>query len=122
MVNARLTRALDSKDFAIGVLSTTAAILFVGLLIINTRPDPVLASGMTATAGDYVLTVGSDASADQELLYVIDAPTERLIVYRFNSARQRIEIVQGLDLAELRSEQAAPTTQQRGRGPGYRRP
>lgn len=110
---------MDTKNFAIGILSTTAVMLLVGVLIIASRPGPVFASGMTARGGDFTLTVGSDASGDEEFVYVIDAPTQRMLVYRFNSNRHEIEIVQGIELAELRARSArAPgrqTRPQRGR-------
>ena len=111
---------MNSKDFAIGILSTTAAILFVGFLVINSRSEPAWASGMTTSGGDYVMTVGRDVSGDEELVYVIDGPGQKLIVYRFDSARQQIQIVKGIDLAELR-QAGAQTQQPRGRTPGTRR-
>jgi hypothetical protein len=120
-MNIPTMRTLESRDFAIGILSTTAVILLVGLLIIGTRPNPVWADGMTTTGGDYVLTVGSAGIADEEYVYVLDTPSEKLIVYRFNAHRQQIEIAQGLDLAELRG-QAEDTSQppRRSRGSGAR--
>lgn len=92
---------MDSKTFMIGVLSTTATILFATLVIIGTRPSGAQASGMTASGGEYVLTVGLDASADEELVYIIDSVARRLIVYRFDSARQEIQIAQGIELKDL---------------------
>lgn len=89
---------MESKNLTIGVLSTTAMILLVGLLVIHTRPAPAFASGMTTTSGDFVMTVGSDASGDQELVYLLDVPVGRLIVYRFNSGRQSIDMLQGINL------------------------
>ncbi|MGB2988064.1 MAG: hypothetical protein WBE26_19520 [Phycisphaerae bacterium] len=106
---------MDSRNFAIGILSTTAAILLVGLLIINTRPEPVWADGMTVTGGDYVLTVGGVSTADEEYLYVIDAPAGKLISYRFDTGRKQVEIVQGIDLSELRRITSQPTQPRSGK-------
>ena len=106
---------MDTKNLTIGVLSTTALILLVGLLVIHTRSAPAFASGMTTTSGDFVMTVGSDASGDQELVYVLDVPVGRLIAYRFNSGRQAIEILQGIDLNEIRQAAAGTTKPTRGR-------
>ncbi len=113
---------MDPKNFTIGVLSTTAAILLVGVVIVQSRPQPVRASGMTASGGEYVLTVGRDISGDQELLYVIDSGTQRMVVYRFNANRQQIELIQGIELDKLREANAAagqqprpPTTTRRRR-------
>lgn len=112
---------MNSKDLAIGILATTAAILLVGLLIISTLPEPALASGMTATGADYVLTVGMSITADEELVYVVDTPTEKMVVYRFDGGRGRIEIAQGVDLKPLREAAAAQKTKQpTGRRPGTR--
>ncbi|MGD2109970.1 MAG: hypothetical protein PVI86_11330 [Phycisphaerae bacterium] len=111
---------MNSKDLAIGILSTTAAILLVGLLVVNTLPAPVQASGMTVTGGAYTVAVGMDVSADQELVYVIDAPTEKLIVYRFDGGRGVIEIAQGIDLKQLRASNAGQPGQAPSRRPGSR--
>lgn len=118
-----LSNTMDSKNFAIGILSTTALIMLVGLLVINTRPEPVWADGMTTSGGDYVLTVGAVSTSDEEYLYVIDAPSGKLIAYRFDAGRQRIEIVQGIDLSGLREPagQATPPSGKRG-STGRRRP
>ncbi|UCC29218.1 MAG: hypothetical protein JSU86_13560 [Phycisphaerales bacterium] len=113
-------RSVDSKDFVIGVLSTTAAILLVGILIINTRPEQAWADGMTTSGGQYVLTVGGVGSPDEEHLYVLDARAERLVAYRFNGNRQQIEIAQGIELKDLRRAARKPTTQPRGKRPASR--
>lgn len=106
---------MDTKNLTIGVLSTTALILLVGLLVIHTRPAPAFASGMTTTSGDFVMTVGSDASGDQELVYLLDVPVGRLIAYRFNSGRQSIEILQGIDLNAMRKPATGKAKPSRGR-------
>ena len=113
---------MNSKDFAIGILSTTAVILLVGLVILNARPDPAQASGMAAIGGEYILTVGTGGAADEELVYVFDATVAKFIVYWFDGTRGRIEIAQGVDLGELRKATATSTqpTQQRGRRSGSR--
>ena len=98
---------MDNKNFTIGVLSTTAVILFVGLVIINTRPTPALADGMTIRGGDYEMTVGALDQTDEELVYVIDSTQQRMIAYRFDTNTERIEIVGGIDLATIR-DQASP--------------
>ena len=104
---------MDSKNFTIGILSTTAAILLVGVLIIHSRPAPVLASGLTATAGDYVLTVGTFTLNDEEYVYVIDAPEQKMIMYRFDVARGSIEVSDHKDLAAVR-DAATQASQQPG--------
>jgi len=97
---------IHSTNFAIGVLSTTAVILLVGLILVQTRPQVLRADGMTTYAGEYVLTVGSLSNVDEELVYVINVPEEKLVTYRFDSHRRQIEVVQGIDLAPLRRDPA----------------
>ncbi len=100
---------MGSKDLTVGVLSITSVILLVGLAIIHTRPAPVLADGMTVARGDYIMTVGSSTQVDEELVYLIDLPEQKMIVYRFDAGRHQIDLVQGIDLAEMRK--AAQTGQ-----------
>ena len=102
---------MDSKNFVIGILSTTAAILLVGVLIIHSRPMPAVASGVTATAGDYVVTVGSITMNDEELVYVIDAPAERMIMYRFDIGKGEIRVASSIDLAQMRAAAGEKTAQ-----------
>ena len=113
---------MDSRNFAIGVLSTTATILLVGLFVIHSRPATVQASGMTVSGGAYTMTVGRDPSGDQDYVYVLTGPSKRIVAYRFDAGRQRIEIVQGIDLATLNppgTPQGAPGGKQ---APRRRRP
>ena len=114
---------MDPKNFAIGLLSTTAVILFVGLLVIQTRPEPVYASSMNAQGGDYLLTTGQ-LSDTEELLYLIDARNQVLVIYRFDLNQKRVTITQRKDLSKLAAteERQAPTEptgrSRRGRGRG----
>ncbi len=108
---------MTSKDFAIGVLSTTAVILLVGLLVILSRPTTAFASGMTASVGRYVLTVGNVQIGNEELLYVLDTADQKMIAYRFNGAQKKIVPVWGDDLAK--SDDNTPT---KGPKKGRRRP
>lgn len=112
---------MDNKNFAIGLLSTTAVILFVGLAVIHSRPASVHADGMTVRGGDYEITVGALDQEDEELVYVIDSSQQRMIAYRFNSNTERIDIVTGVELANLR-EQAAPGAKNPGTKTNRRRP
>jgi hypothetical protein len=112
---------MDRRDFAIGVLSTTACILLVGIVIINTRPETAAASGMTTAGGDYLIAVGA-VNQTEDLMYVIDAAAERMIAYSFDSGRRTAVMVHGVDLKQMRAAAAGqpqPQTQPqppRGRG------
>ena len=100
----------DSKNFAIGVLSTTASILFVGLLMLQNQSPSANAEGMTTSGGNYILTVGRLNQGDEELLYLIDSGSDKLIAYRFDATRRSIEVVQGIDLGEIRRASTPPAT------------
>lgn len=109
----------DTKNLTIGVLSTTAVIMLVGLVILQSRPVPAHAAGTTLVAGDYVLAVGSLNQVDEDFLYVVDNGESKVIVYRFDGGRGRMEIVDGLDLAEIRKTASEPPG---GAPPPRRRP
>ncbi len=113
---------MNSKDFAIGILSTTAVILLVGIVVIHTRPEPAYAAGMTAAGGDYILTVGRIQRTPEDVLYVIDSVAQKLVVYSYNPARGQVTIADGVDLIRLRKGTASQKTPpQRGRTPTPRR-
>jgi len=80
---------MDSKDLTIGVLSTTAVVLFVGLMLVQSTPAPVYASGMGDTGGDYIMLSG-ELFNQEELLYVIDTAQDKMLTYRFDMANTKI--------------------------------
>ena len=108
MNQERKSSGMESRNLAVGVLSTTAVILLVGLAIIHTRPTPAQADGMTVARGDYVLTVGGSTQVDEELVFLIDVPEQKMIIYRFDAGRHQIDMVQGVDLAEMREASRSP--------------
>ena len=110
---------MGSKDLTIGVLSTTAVILFVGLLIIQTRPAAVYASGMADRGGDYIMLAG-ELRADDELLYVIDSSLNRMITYRYDFNLRTIVARGGTELSQYFKPQ--PSTPRKGRRGSRRRP
>lgn len=113
---------MNSKDLAIGILSTTAVILLASILVIHSQPAPAMASGMAATAGDYVMTVGTYTINDEELVFVVHAPSEKLIIYRFNPGKGQIDIADGIELDQMRAA-ATGTAQPGSKGSrGSRRP
>ena len=72
-------RPLDTQTFAIGVLSVTACILFVGLLLVTLTPRPAYGTGQIDRAGDYIMFT-SQISNTQEAICVIDSATQRMIL------------------------------------------
>jgi len=99
---------MNSKDFAIGILTTTATILLVGLLVIGSRSQPAMAGGMTDDNGPYVVTVSTLTTGDEEVVLVLNAPEEKLIAYRFDAARRELVVLDGIDFAQARAAAAAP--------------
>lgn len=108
---------MDQRNLAIGVLSITASILFVGLLILTTQPERALAAGMTISRDDYVLTVGQ-LTTNEEMLYLIDSPQETLVTYSFDGNQRTIELVESINLKDMREatkpQQQAPQPPARG--------
>lgn len=119
--NASQGIQLTGKDFAIGLLSTTATILLVGILLLNNQIESAVAGPMTENTGEYVVTVATKTQNDEEVLFVVNVPTEKMIAYRFDTARQTIEILNGMDHGTLKN-QAGQNQNQNQRGRGYRRP
>lgn len=118
---------MNSKNFAIGILTTTSAILLVGVLLMGRMAEVAQAGPMTVSGGDYTLAVGRINTRD-EVLYVIDAPTQRLGMYRFDSGARKIVLVAGEDLGLVRKNVAggtaapAPGRNQVPQDPRNRRP
>jgi len=95
-------KIMDSRNFTIGVLATTAVVLLVGILAFQTPQQPAYADGMTILKDDYSLAVGAATKNDEDLVYLIDGPGEKLAVYRFDGLRKEILLVQGIPLKEMR--------------------
>jgi hypothetical protein len=99
---------MTSKDFAIGILSVTAVILFAALLIIfNVAPRQAMAFGQNERGGDFLI---STAQLDEtaELLIVVEAAQLKMNVYGFNVPANQIELVQQIDLTPLQRPVAPP--------------
>lgn len=72
---------LDARTFAIGVLSVTACILFVGLLVVTLiAPQRAMGIGQLDRGGDYIMLTQQVAN-NYETVIVIDAAAKRLNVY-----------------------------------------
>lgn len=110
---------MDQRNFAIGVLSTTAAIMLVGLVVVATRPASVSAAGMTATGGDFIMSVATTPQTDEEFLFVVDVPAQKMVVYRFDANKGVVDVIQAVDLSEFRDPTGQPPP---GQPPGRRQP
>ena|GEM_PF-3831110 len=99
---------VNRGEFVVGVLSLSAVILVVGIAVLQMMPTPLRADGMSVSGGDYIMTVGALADTDEEYVYVIDTPSSKLAVYRFDALRHRIQIIQGIELSRLRTPAGEP--------------
>ena len=85
---------MNSKDFAIGILTVTAVILLTGLIIIHAvSPKQAMAIGQNAGAGDYLVTT-SQYNEFTELLMVFDTAQMKMNAYVFNPQTNQIELLQ----------------------------
>lgn len=83
---------LDARTFAVGVLSVTATVLFVGLLMVaNTRP--AYGIGMSDRSGDYIM-VTMQISNSMEGIAVIDAAARRMNIYALEPNTKKIGIIE----------------------------
>jgi hypothetical protein len=103
---------MNSKDLAIGVLSTTAVVLFVGLILLHGSSQPALAGVPGVQSGDYVLAVGAVDTRTQ-VLFVIDTAVNGMNVYGFDFKSGSFGITDKVDLGAMRA-------QMRGMTPGRR--
>ncbi len=94
---------MDSKNLTIGVLATTATILFVGLVLLHAIPSPAQASGMGACSRDYglCLSVGRIQQGEQQV-FVIDAAGSRMNAYSYDLSRKEIRLDQTISLEDMR--------------------
>lgn len=114
---------VNSSDVTLGMLSTMTVILLVTFVWLSAGTDFAMADGMTVSGGDYVITVGQVSITDEEFIYVLDMPTQRIIAYHFNNNKREIEIVQGIDFAQIReAANRASNQNNRGRSGRGRRP
>ncbi|MBK9120196.1 MAG: hypothetical protein IPM18_11430 [Phycisphaerales bacterium] len=84
------SQTIDHRTFAIGVLSVTACVLFVGLLMVG--PQPARAAFQHDRAGDYIMLT-MQVSTTKEVLVVIDGAARRMIVYEFDFNRRNMEMI-----------------------------
>lgn len=109
---------LNGRDFAIGVLSVTAVVLFTGLLILQSvSPQPAYGSGQGATSGDYVF---STARLDDttEVVFAVDTVAQQMNMYAFIPAAGNVQLVQQFDLRAL--DRANQELEERGGRGGAR--
>lgn len=91
---------LDGKLFAIGVLSVTACVLFVGFLLVSMTPTPAYAIGQNDRGGDYIMLT-QQLSTSTEGVVVVDAAVKRMILYNYDYNKKTIQQVTGFEMNRL---------------------
>ena len=99
---------MDSKNMIIAVLSVTAVVLLCTLVLLHsdlTGRDASLAwADSTDRGGDYILATGGlSGNVDMyssEPLYALDASSDKLNVYQYDSKEKRIVLYDSLDLRD----------------------
>ena len=90
---------IDAKTFAIGVLSITACILFVGLLLITMQP--VYGIGQSDRGGDYIMLT-QQLTNSQEGCIIIDAASRQMTLYALNGSNKQLQVLhQNIPLEQL---------------------
>jgi len=90
---------LDGKTFGIGVLTVTACVLFVGLILVS-QQTPAYGIGLNDRGGDYIV-VTQQISNTSEGIVVIDAAAKQLLIYRFDYNNKSLEILSRVALQNL---------------------
>lgn len=108
---------LDARTFAIGILSVTACVLFVGLVLVISSPRQALATGQSDRGGDYIM-ITQQLSNSLEGIVVIDAAAKQLNLYALDDNFKKFQVLQrGFPLDQL------PGSRQDGQPPASgRRP
>lgn len=108
-------KKINGLDIGIVTLVLTAGVLLFGIARLDQGTQPMaFASGMTATSGEFIITVGSLNDRDEEMVYVIDTGVQRMASYRYETRQKNIELVQQMDLGNMfksASEKKAPPAQ-----------
>lgn len=91
----------NNQNLAIGVLTVTAVILFVGTILSTAggRSD-AMAFGQLDRGGDYILLTGQ-FTENRELLYVTDAAAQRLNVYSYETSTRQFVLWDTVNLARM---------------------
>jgi hypothetical protein len=97
-MNPTPSTPLDAKLFAIGVLSITAGVLFVGFMLVTQQP--AYAIGMSDRSGDYILAT-QQLSTTSEGIVVVDAAAKRVIIYEFDYNNKVLNILRQIALDQL---------------------
>ena len=89
---------MTGRDFAIGVLSVTAVILLVGLLVLQAgSPQAAMAIGQSGTVGNYVVAT-CQVDDQAEILSILDTTAQRLNFYRLDLMTNQLLPIRSIDV------------------------
>ena len=86
----------QSKNQLILGLSISAVVLLAVLIGLYARPAH---AAVTASGGDYS-AASAAISISRDVVYIVDNPTKRMIVYRYDRGKKSIQVVDARDLAK----------------------
>lgn len=88
----------DNRNLTIGVLSITATVLLVGVILTTLGGfTPVQALGQIDRGGDYIMVTGQ-FTENTELVYITDAAAQRLNLYSYETSTRQITLWDSIDL------------------------
>jgi len=97
----------ENSRLTIGILSVTATILLVGVVLTLGGQNRALAIGQIDRGGDYIMVTGQFSNTS-ELVYVTDAAAQRMNVYSYiEQSNRQFMLWDSIDLKRVFS-QAVP--------------
>ena len=83
-----------------------SAFILAGLLLVQVSGRPNTADASLVISRDNFTLLTAKTRSNEESLFIINNATNRLLIYRLDLARKRIELSGGADLADLFSRGA----------------
>ncbi len=91
----------DNQNLAIGVLTITATVLLVGVLLGPLGSEnAALGIGQIDRGGDYIVVTGQ-FTQNTELVYVTDAAAQRMNSYSFETTNRQFVQWESIDLRAI---------------------
>lgn len=91
---------IDKNTFVGGVLTLTAVILLVALVLVNSFNNNIAVADVTDRGGDYIMITGAVSKSTEEL-YVINLSSGRMNLYRMDINRKRLVVDDRIDLDKV---------------------
>lgn len=90
----------QQRNLAIAVLTITATILLVAVILSFGGRSEALAIGQIDRGGDYILLTGQ-FTQNSELVYLTDAAARRLNVYSYEPTTRTLRLWDSKDLSRI---------------------